>query len=337
MSRARSAAAALAAVTAGAAALFLTLAPAQAAAPETTASSTQASAQPAGVAAAAATAISTSNGTRTLIVDPTTDLPATKASIKVQGKGFDTDHGLYVAVCADDSGAPEDLTTCVGGAIPAANTTTGWAHITEDGQGAGGVKAAWGADGSFTVTLTLPLVTEGDVNCVTGACSLYTASDDDSIRTEDNAVPLKFTPPPTSSSSAPSTPAGTAIPQVIQSPSIVAGGTQLVVFSGFRAGEQVNLTLFSDPVTLSPVTADSTGVARVEFVVPADSVEGAHRLEAIGQQSGTIGVASFQVTAPVVPPTPTPTPTRPPPRRRHRRARSPAAHRRVVRRPRPVR
>ena len=35
------------------------------------------------------------------------------------------------------------------------------------------------------------------------------------------------------------------------------------------AGEQVNLTLFSDPITLSPVTADQTGVARVEFIVPS--------------------------------------------------------------------
>jgi hypothetical protein len=306
MSRARFAAAVLAVLTTGVAAIVVVLAPAQAAVPVIWTAPVVATAQ-----AAAQTPVTTTNGTRTLTVDPTTDLPANKATIKVQGKGFDTDHGLYVAVCADDSGAPEDLTTCVGGAIPAANSTTAWAHITADGQGPGGVKAAWGAGGSFSVSLVLPLVTEGDVNCVTGGCSLYTASDDDTVRTEDNAVALTFAAPASSSSasSAPPTVPSTAIPQSIGSPTIVAGGTQKVIFSGFRAGEQVNLTLFSAPITLSPVTADSTGVAQVDFVVPADFAAGTHRLEAIGAQSGTVGVASFQVTAPPVTPTPTPTPS----------------------------
>jgi len=302
MSRSRFAAAALAVATIGGAALFATLAPAQAAAPEPTVVTPP--------AAELVTPVTTSSGTRTLIVDPTTDLAATGATIKVEGKGFSTDHGLYVAVCAAGSGAPEDLSTCLGGSIPAANTTTAWAHITKTGQGGGGVKAAWGPDGAFSVSLALPSVTDGDVNCVTSKCSLYTASDDDAIRDEDNAVPLTFKAPPSSSSSVPPTAPGTAIPQQIGSPSIAPGGTQLVVFSGFRAGEQVNLTLFSEPITLSPVTADSTGVARAEFVVPADFVDGTHRLEAIGQSSRTVGVASFQVVAPPVSsPSPTPSPS----------------------------
>ncbi len=189
----------------------------------------------------------------------------------------------------------------------------------QKGDGAGGVKAAWGPDGSFNVTLALPKVDEGDVNCVTGKCSIYTSSDDPAIRTEDNAVPVTFAapPPPTTpttptstppTSTAPTTPTapstpGTAIVQVISTPDIEAGKTQLVVFSGFAADEQVNLTLFSDPITLSPVTADPTGVASAEFVVPADFPAGTHRLEAIGQQSGTVGVASFRVTAPPPPTT----------------------------------
>src|SRR6478752_659631 len=297
MSRARFAAAALALVTTGAAALFATLAPAQAAAPAVTRT-------PLALAAEASTTVSSAGGKRTLIVDPTTNLAASNATIKVAGSGFDTDHGLYVAVCVGSGGAP-DLTKCVGGAIPDANPSKGWAHITKDGRGPGGVLSSWQPGGSFAVTLALPSATAGTVNCVTSKCSLYTASDDDSIRTEDNAVPVTFAAP-TSSSSPPPTPPGTAIPQNIASPTIVAGGTQSVIFSGFKAGEQVNLTLFSDPITLSPVTADGTGVARVDFIVPADFAVGTHRLEAIGQQSGTVGVASFQVTAP--PPTPSPTP-----------------------------
>ena len=263
----------------------------------------------------------TSNGTRTLVVDATTDLPVSNAVIAVQGKGFDVSSGLYVAVCADGSGAPEKLTKCVGGAIPDANTTTGWAHITADGTGPGGVKAAWGPDGSFSVTLALPSVDQGDVNCVTGKCSLYTASDDASVRTEDNAVPLTFaaapptsaspTPPTSSSPTAPTSPTApkTATVQDIATPDIEAGKTQLVIFSGFAAGEQVNLTLFSAPITLSPVSADGTGVAQARFVVPADITAGTHRLEAIGQQSGTVGVASFRVTAPPPPTSASSTPS----------------------------
>ena len=108
--------------------------------------------------------------------------------------------------------------------------------------------------------------------------------------------------------------------QSVTTPSIVPGATQNVLFSGFEAGEQVNLTLFSAPVTLSPVTADGTGVANVSFVVPADSEIGTHRLEAIGQQSGTTGVATFQVIAPPV----TSEPDAEPHRRRRRRPRSPS-------------
>ena len=79
---------------------------------------------------------------------------------------------------------------------------------------------------------------------------------------------------------------------------MVAGQNQIVVFSGFKPGEQVNLTLFSRETALPPVTASAAGVAQAEFTVPADTVAGTHRLEAIGQTSGTVGVASFQVTAP---------------------------------------
>ncbi len=315
MRRTRSAAAVLAGATVAAAAVLTAVVPAQAA-----------PAVPV-VGAQAAAPTTTSDGTRTLVVDSTTDLPVENATIAVQGKGFDVTHGLYIAVCEDGSGAPEKLTTCVGGPIPDGNTGTGWAHITENGDGTGGVRAAWGPDGSFSVTLALPKVDEGDVDCVSAKCSLYTASDDPTIRTEDNAVPVTFAaPPPTSSSSTPPTsssptaptaptgPTGPTAPksatvQDIATPDIEAGKTQLVIFSGFAAGEQVNLTLFSAPITLSPVTADGTGVAQARFVVPADIAPGTHRLEAIGQQSGTVGVASFQVTAPPPPTSASSTPS----------------------------
>ena len=298
MSRTRLTAAALALVTTGAAALFVTLAPAQAAAPAPAGSAAPAVAlveeTPATVTAAGQVA--------TLTVNPTSGLPVTGAEIEVKGDGFaDSDkYGMYIAVCAGTENSDTALDSCVGGPVQGATPpSAAWAHV----------EGNWG--GSFDVKLVLPTVTQGEPNCVTGKCSLFAVSDSDADKVEIKPVAITFEAAPPSSSSTPTSPTapGTAIPQQIGSPSVVAGGTQLVVFSGFRAGEQVNLTLFSDPITLSPVTADQTGVARAEFIVPADFPAGTHRLEAIGQNSGTVGVATFDVTAPVVSSSPTPSPS----------------------------
>jgi len=295
MKRARIGAFALAVAAAGALAATVALTPAQTAAAATSAGSAQ----------AVATPVTSSNGSATLVVDPTTDLADTGASIKVDGKGFGDDPGgLYIAVCPDAGNTP-NLAKCVGGPIPGNTSPPGaWAHVV--GSGTGVNVANWN-DGAFSVTLALPSVGGGSADCVTAKCALYTVSDDGSHPGLNNRVPLTFKAPP-SSSSVPATPSS-AIVQQVGTPTIAPGATQSVIFSGFKPGEQVNLTLFSDPVTLSPVTADPTGVARADFVVPADFVDGTHRLEAIGAQSGTVGVASFQVLAPTPTPSPTPTPT----------------------------
>ena len=115
---------------------------------------------------------------------------------------------------------------------------------------------------------------------MTGKCALYTASDDDSIRTEDNAVPVTFAAPSSSSSPPPNGARHRHPAEHRLADDRRRAAPRACIFSGFKPGEQVNLTLFSDPITLSPVTADATGVARVEFIVPADFAAGTHRLEA---------------------------------------------------------
>ena len=291
MKRARIGAFALAVVAAGTLAVTVALVPARATTPAAVGA----------VRIAAPTTVT--NGGAKLIVDPTTDLADTGAVIQVRGEGFGDDAGsMYIAVCPD-AGATPDLAGCVGGPIPGNVSPPGaWAHVVKSGTG---VNVTNWNNGSFSVTLALPSVAGGSVDCVTSKCALYTVADGNDEKNLNNKVPLAFKPPP-SSSSVPSTPSS-AIVQQVGSSSIAPGATQQVIFSGFKGGEQVNLTLFSEPVTLSPVTADSTGVARVDFVVPADFVDGTHRLEAIGAESGTVGVASFQVVAPT--PTPTPSPT----------------------------
>lgn len=287
MTRARIGAFALAVATTGTLAVTVALGPAQA---TTTSSAAQ----------VVATPVTSTNGAATLIVDPTSDLADTGASINVGGRGFGDDPGgMYIAVCRD-AGATPNLDMCVGGPVPGNPTPGAWAHVVKSGTGVN--VSNWNA-GAFNVTLALPSVAGGSVDCVSSKCALYTVSDDGTKPGLNNRVALTFKAP---ASSVPSTPSS-AIVQQVGSPTVAPGATQTVIFSGFKGGEQVNLTLFSAPVTLSPVTADSTGVARVDFVVPADFVDGAHRLEAIGAESGTVGVASFQVVIPT--PTPSPTPT----------------------------
>jgi hypothetical protein len=287
-------------LTTGTAALMLAFAPAQAAVPDGTVAGTQ-------QAAAEAPA----GGTPELTVTPTTDLAPDGATIKVVGAGFADNFGdLYIAVCADGS---TNLRNCVGGAVPAGNNTSAWAHISDDGQGPGTVTASWN-DGGFDVTLALPSVAAGSPNCITGKCAIYASkSDGVPISRLTEALAFKAPASSSSSSSSPPPPPSPAVVQSISSPSIVAGGTQKIIFSGYRANEQVNLTLFSAPLVLSPVNADGTGVAQVEFVVPTDLEAGAHRLEAIGAESGTVGVATFQVSAPVVSSSSTPPSSSAPP------------------------
>lgn len=275
MIRGRTAAASLAVVTTAAAVLVSALAG-------------SAGAADAGVRAPVVAALQStvvSSGDRTLFADPVTGLPEAGAPVTVTGAG---PAGYYVAIC---EGVPaENRANCVGAPDTAAPVTSGWVYVTEP---------------TFSAVLAAPAA-GGTPNCVPDRCQLYAGVD--------LSVPLAYAPSssaPTSptdpATSPPATPTtessasvpGTAIAQVIQSPSVVAGAQQLVVFSGFRAGEQVALTLFSAPLDLSPVTADSTGVAQVAFTVPADFAAGTHRLQGIGQESGTVGVASFEVTAPV--------------------------------------
>jgi hypothetical protein len=282
MKRARIGAFALAVAATGTLAVTVALSPAQA---------KVGSAPNPGLAAVTTTV---TNGDARLIVDPTTGLPDAGAEITVRGSGFPADTGLYVAVCPSGERAPADLTGCIGGPADGSPTTGPWVREETDG------------DGAFSATLTLPADASGSAACVPDKCALYTVRTDGEPGA-DMRVPVAFTSS-TSSSSAPSTPSS-AIVQQVASATIAPGATQQVIFSGFRAGEQVNLTLFSAPVVLSPVNADPTGVARVDFVVPADFVDGTHRLEAIGAESGTVGVASFQVLIPTPTPSPTPTPT----------------------------
>ena len=149
------------------------------------------------VVAAAAPATTASPAGVSLTVNPASGLTPTGGTIQVIGSGFKTTRGLYVAICRADGKAPGSLTDCVGGAIPDANTSTSWGHVTADGTqptGGGPVPAKWVDGGKFAVKLTLPPsgAASDALDCSKVACAVYTTPDAGKDRTQQLSVALTY-------------------------------------------------------------------------------------------------------------------------------------------------
>lgn len=241
-----------------------------------------------------------------LSVSPSSRVPATNAEVTVRGSGYNGDGELWVAVCQDDGVAPEQFAHCLGGAIPNSNGSSAWAVITPDGNPryAGPVNGAFSGNGKFKVTLQIPVAVGQDADCVSGRCSVYTRSADPADRSQDASAGIRFSAPRTSSATAPTTEVIGGTPSTVAPDSIAAqqlspGEEQTVVFSGFTPKEAVDVTLYSDPITLPAAAADGSGVVTVAFTVPPDLPLGEHLIQAVGRSSGLIGVASFAVVEPL--------------------------------------
>jgi hypothetical protein len=85
--------------------------------------------------------------------------------------------------------------------------------------------------------------------------------------------------------------------------SIVPGTTLTFSGSGFRLGEEVTATVFSEPVVIGTEAADASGSLGFSWTVPAGFEVGDHRVELSGARSGT-ATAAFTVAASAVAPAP---------------------------------
>ena len=109
----------------------------------------------------------------------------------------------------------------------------------------------------------------------------------------------RFVPPPV--------PPADADPIVGDVPARVpAGGHFTLTESGFVAGEEVNVVLYSDPVVLATVTADAQGTATATVRIPETTAPGDHTLVLFAESA--VKSAALTVVA-AQPPTPQPTPT----------------------------
>ncbi len=100
--------------------------------------------------------------------------------------------------------------------------------------------------------------------------------------------------------------AQTAVARVGTLSATATDGGWKVSGSGFTPGQQLALTLHSDPLPLGTVTADGEGNFAADVTIPAGAVAGNHQIRAVGASSA--GAAAVTV-AEAVEPTPSPTPS----------------------------
>lgn len=161
-----------------------------------------------------------------LSATPTAGLsPSGPTQVAVQGSGYDTSKGIYVAYCVlPPAGQPP--TPCGGGADTSGDSG-GSAWISDNPPRYGeGLAQPYGPGGSFSVTITVT-PTIGDVDCTRTACAVVTRNDHTrtSDRSQDVFIPVSFADPsaadpdPTRAPSfAPTEPSPTAEPSAEPAP-----------------------------------------------------------------------------------------------------------------------
>ena len=251
-----------------------------------------------GAGSAAAEPASATDGDRSLTISESADIAVTDSVVTVSGTGFDPAVDVYLAICAADLVPADPLTFCLGGAVPDGNPGGAWAVVTSAPDGRANA-ATFTSGGSFSVDLNIDSAVGSSVDCLTEGCLLVARSAGaPEQRPADITIPLTFTEA-SQTSEAPST----VSPETVGLPEAQIGDQQTVVFAGFAAGEEVAVTVFSEPVELPPVLAGPSGIVTITFVVTEQMTPGQHSVQAIGRQSGTVGVANFVVLEPPPPST----------------------------------
>lgn len=157
---------------------------------------------PVAVQTAAATVPMTPGGSTTvttrsglsLTATPVRRLPASGATVRVTGKGYDRTVGIYVALCVTPRKGRQP-SPC-GGGVNTSGTNPASAWISSNPPPYGSTLAVpYRRGGRFDVTLTIS-PTVGNVDCRVVSCSIVTRADHTRAgdRRFDVSVPVTFTP-----------------------------------------------------------------------------------------------------------------------------------------------
>jgi hypothetical protein len=131
-----------------------------------------------------------------LTVSATHDLVASGQTVTVTGTGYDDQKGIYVAFCVRPA-AGQIPTPCGGGAATTGDTTSS-AWISSDPPSYGkSLAKRYGADGSFSVQLSVNAALNDTTDCRRVTCAVVTRADHTrtSDRSQDVIVPISFAGP----------------------------------------------------------------------------------------------------------------------------------------------
>ena len=200
----------------------------------------------------------------------------------------------------------QDMSGAFSGAGPTAGLNANSTGIIAQGLRAVGQTAAANKAGTWIQSLQLTDTNAGAAAADIGAIAYDVGQRDDATA---NGLPTERDPFRRATSQG-----ALALPQVVLPPAAGGGGggvspgatisvdtakpgdTVAVGGSGFTPNEAVRFTLFSEPMVLGTVIADSNGLASLVFLVPSNTEPGPHTVEMLGLSSGKRLTASLQVT-----------------------------------------
>ena len=155
---------------------------------------------------------SAGDGTRTLTVSQSANLSGDGQTVTVTGSGYDTNKGIYVALCvATPKGT---LPSPCGGGVDMEGDGGASVWISDNPPSyASGLPIAYGAGGSFRVSFKVGPIINSITDCRAVQCAIVTKNDHtiNNDRSQDLQIPVTFTgtpvataaPKPTTTTKAP--------------------------------------------------------------------------------------------------------------------------------------
>lgn len=136
---------------------------------------------------------SASDGTRTLRVSQATGLAAEGQSVVVEGSGYDTSKGIYVALCVRTAKGVMP-SPCGGGADTDGGAGASIWISDNPPEYAKGLTIAYGPGGSFRVTFRAGPTINSAIDCRAVQCAIVTRADHTilSDRSQDLQIPVTF-------------------------------------------------------------------------------------------------------------------------------------------------
>lgn len=211
------------------------------------------------------------DGVRTLTVSQVSGLAPAGQTVRVTGHGYDTNKGIYVALCAVP---PKDVlpSPCGGGVdMEGQAGASQWISSNPPSYGVGLAKP-YGPGGSFDTTFRISPVISASVDCRQVRCAIVTRNDHSrsSDRSQDILVPVAFAaaaaPPTPGGGGAGSQPAPSAKPPQPTAPPTTAAPVT-------TAAPSTTTTTTTPPAPDSTVSEDGRSVSDGRRTLRASSVE----------------------------------------------------------------